>query len=155
MACKSLSHVETAFRTCKTVDLKVRPIYHHLSTRVRAHVFLCMLAYYVEWHMRRDLAPILFEDDDKATAEKLRQSVAAPAQRSPRALRKAGTKKTEDGFRVHSFSGLMTNLATIVDNRIDPKLPGLQPFHKFTTPSALQRKALALLDVKICRGQYR
>ena len=155
LAYKSLSHVEKAFRTCKSVDLKVRPIHHRLPTRVRAHVFLCMLAYYVEWHMRRDLAPILFEDDDKATAEMLRHSVVAPARRSPRAMRKAQTKKTDDGFPVHSFSGVMANLATIADNRIDPRLPDVEPFHKVTTPSAFQRKALELLGVKICRGQYR
>ncbi len=155
LAYKSLAHVEKAFRTCKSIDLKVRPIHHRLETRVRAHVFLCMLAYYVEWHMRRDLAPILFEDDDKATAEMLRHSVVAPARRSPRALRKAQTKKTDEGFPVHSFSGVMANLATIADNRIDPRLAGAEPFHKFTTPSAFQRKALELLGIKICRGQYR
>jgi len=155
LAYKSLAHVEKAFRACKSVDLKVRPIYHHLSTRVRAHVFLCMLAYYVEWHMRRKLAPILFEDDDKPTAEKLRDSVVAPARRSPRALRKARTKKTDAGLPVHSFSGIMANLANIADNRIDPRLPGVEPFHKFTTPSALQNKALELLGVRIFRGQYR
>ncbi|MFC1835938.1 transposase, partial [Thermodesulfobacteriota bacterium] len=70
-AYKSLAHVEKAFRTCKRIDLKARPIHHRLETRVRAHVFLCILAYYVEWHMRRDLAPILFEEDDKVSAEML------------------------------------------------------------------------------------
>lgn len=86
---KKLSDVERAFRSYKTVDLKVRPIYHHLPDRVRAHVFLCMLAYYVEWHMRQKLAPMLFDDDDVETAEELRKSVVAPAERSPRALEKA------------------------------------------------------------------
>ncbi|MFC1835324.1 hypothetical protein ACFL2Q_11410 [Thermodesulfobacteriota bacterium] len=105
--------------------------------------------------MRRDLAPILFEEDDKVSAEMLRHSVVAPARRPPRALRKAQTEKTDEGFPVHSFSGLMANLATIADNRIDPRLAGAEPFHKFTTPSAFQRKALELLGINIYLGQYR
>lgn len=148
-AYKSLSNVEKAFRTFKSVDLKVRPIHHHLADRVRAHVLMCMLAYYVEWHMRRNLAPILFEDDDKQTADLLRHSVVAPAKRSVRAMRKAQTKKTEDGTPVHSFSGVMANLATIVRNRIQPKIAGVEHFHKITTPSPFQQKALDLLRVKL------
>ena len=93
-AYKRLSRVERAFRSLKTVDLKLRPIFHHAADRVRAHVFVCMLAYYVEWHMRQRLAPILFDDDDKETAEKARKSVVAAAQRSPRAMKKAATKRT-------------------------------------------------------------
>jgi len=92
-AYKSLSAVERAFRSFKTVDLKVRPIYHHLSDRVRSHVFLCMLAYYVEWHMRRLPAPLLFDDHDLAAAQALRESIVAPARVSPAAARKARTKK--------------------------------------------------------------
>jgi len=84
-AYKDLGHVEQAFRSYKTVDLKVRPIYHYLVDRVRAHVFLCMLAYYVEWHMRQALAPLLFDDDDKATAEAQRDSPVVPAKPSPSA----------------------------------------------------------------------
>ena len=84
-ASKTLAAVERAFRSLKTVDLYVRPIGHRLTERVRAHVFLCMLAYYVEWHMRQVLAPLLFDDDDKAAGEARRTSVVAPAQRSPRA----------------------------------------------------------------------
>ena len=80
---KSLSGVERAFRSLKTVDLHVRPIHHRDSDRVRAHIFLCMLAYYVEWHMRQDLAPLLFDDEDQAAGEKRRASVVAPAQSSP------------------------------------------------------------------------
>ena len=82
-AYKSLAQVERAFRCLKTVDLHVRPIHHWLEDRVRAHVFLCMLAYYVEWHMRARLAPMLYDDDDKAAAEALRESPVAKAQRSP------------------------------------------------------------------------
>ena len=97
-AYKSLATVERAFRSLKTVDLKVRPIHHRLEDRVRCHIFLCMLAYYVEWHMRRDLAPILFDDDDRAQAQRQRRSVVAPAKRSTRALEKARTKQTHDGL---------------------------------------------------------
>jgi transposase len=147
-AYKSLSEVEKAFRTLKTL-LKVRPIHHRLEDRVRAHIFMCTLAYYVEWHMRRKLAPILFEDDDQETAEALRHSVVAPARRSPRAVRKAQTKTTDDGTPVHSFSGVMANLATIVKNRIQPKLAGIEPFHKVTLPSRFQQKVLDLLGVKL------
>jgi len=148
-AYKSLSNVEKAFRACKTFSLKVRPIHHHLPDRVRAHVFLCMLAYYVEWHMRQKLAPILFEDDDKQTAESLRYSVVAPAQRSSNAKRKAQTKKTDDDIPVHSFKGLMANLGTIVNSRIKSQIAGVEPFNKITVPSTLQRKAFDLLRVKL------
>lgn len=97
---KRLSTVERAFRSCKTVDLHVRPIYHQLPERVRAHVLLCMLAYYVEWHMRQKLAPLLFEDEDPAAGEALRSSIVAPAERSPSAQRKASTLRTSDGLRL-------------------------------------------------------
>jgi transposase len=103
LAYKRLAAAERAFRSLKTVDLRVRPIHHRLEERVRAHVFLCMLAYYLEWHMRRELAPILFDDDDKQEAQELRDSVVAKAQRSTRAMAKARDKATEDGQPVHSF----------------------------------------------------
>ena len=105
-AYKDLSKVERAFRCFKSVDLKVRPLHHHRADRVRAHVLLCMLAYYVEWHMRRALAPLLFDDHDPAAAEQQRTSVVAPARRSPAALAKAGRKRTEDDLPVHSFRTL-------------------------------------------------
>src|SRR5206468_375708 len=95
---KSLARVERAFRCIKTVDLQVRPVHHWLADRVRAHVFLCMLAYYVEWHMRQQLAPMLFDDTDKNAAEALRTSVVAQAQRSPTAVNKQTTGLTEDGL---------------------------------------------------------
>jgi transposase len=117
---KSLSGVERAFRSLKTVDLQVRPIHHRLPDRVRAHILLCMLAYYVEWHMRQLLAPILFDDDDKAQAQAARASIVAPAQRSASAKLKALTKQTGDGLKVHSFQTLLGDLATIVKNRIQP-----------------------------------
>ena len=104
---KRLAEVERAFRSLKSVDLKLRPIHHRLEERVRAHVLLCLLAYYVEWHMRQALAPILFDDDDPAAAEAARTSVVAPAQRSQRAQRKASTKLTADDAPLHSFQTLL------------------------------------------------
>jgi hypothetical protein len=100
---KSLARVERAFRCIKTVDLNVRPVYHWLEGRVRAHVFLCMLAYYLEWHMRQRLAPMLFDDTDTDEAEALRRSVVAPAQCSKAAIKKQTTAMTPDGLPVHSF----------------------------------------------------
>ena len=88
------------------MDLNVRPIHHRLANQVRSHVFLCMLAYYVEWHMRKSLATVLFDDDDKSEGDTLRSSVVAPAQRSPRTKRKASTKLTDDNMPVHSFQTL-------------------------------------------------
>lgn len=143
---KNLSNVERAFRSLKTVDLKIRPVYHRLDDRVRAHVFLCMLAYYVEWHMREKLAPILFDDEDADYAETLRDSVVAPAVRSPAAVNKDRTKRTEEGLPVHSFRGLLENLCTLVKDlmRIGDHD---HTFHLKTTPTALQRKAFDLLGV--------
>ena len=148
-AYKGLAVVERAFRSYKTVDLKVRPIYHYLADRVRAHVFLCMLAYYVEWHMRQKLAPMLFDDEDKALVHKQRASIVAPAQPSPKARRKVRTKRTDDGYPVHSFHTLLADLATIVKNRIQPTLPGVEAFDQITRPSPLQQRALDLLGVRL------
>lgn len=148
-AYKALSEVERAFRSYKTVDLRVRPIYHYLADRVRAHVLLCMLAYYVEWHMRQALAPMLFDDDDKAAAEAPRASVVAPAQPSAKARRKASRQRTDAGEPVHSFQTLLADLATIVKNRIEPKIAGAQPFDQVTRPTPLQQKVLALLRVRL------
>ena len=146
---KRLSTVERAFRSCKTLDLHVRPIYHQLSERVRAHVFLCMLAYYVEWHMRQKLAPMLFEDEDPATGRALRSSVVAPAQRSPSALRKVSTLRTTDGLPVHSFTTLLKELATLTKNRIQPKTLASPAFDTLARPTQLQQKALSLLAVVV------
>jgi transposase len=146
-AYKALSEVERAFRSYKTVDLRVRPIYHYLAERVCAHVLLCMLAYYVEWHMRQALAPMLFDDDDKAAAEAQRTSVVAPAQPSAKARRKASRQRTDAGEPVHSFQTLLADLATIVKNRIEPKIAGTQPFDQVTRPTPLQQKVLDLLRV--------
>jgi hypothetical protein len=148
-AYKGLSKAERAFRCLKTVDLKVRPIHHRLADRVRAHVLLCMLAYYVEWHMRQAWAPILFDDDDPAAGEALRDSPVAPAKRSPGARRKAARKRTDQGEPVHSFQTLLADLATIAKNRIQPNVPGAEPFEKTTQPTALQARALSLLGVPL------
>jgi DDE family transposase len=148
-AYKSLATVERAFRSLKTVDLYVRPIGHRLTERVRAHVLLCMLAYYVEWHMRQALAPLLFDDDDKAMAEAQRGSVVAPAQRSPRARRKAQTQQTDDGRPVHSFQTLLRNLGTITKNQIRFVHSPLETTEMLTTPTPLQQRALDLLQVPL------
>jgi transposase len=146
---KSLSGVERAFRSLKTVDLHVRPIHHRLPDRVRAHILLCMLAYYVEWHMRQLLAPILFDDHDKPQAQAARASIVAPARRSAAAHRKAATKKTDEGLNVHSFQTLPGDLATIVKNRILPKDKKIPAFDMLTTPTTLQQHAFDLLGVTL------
>ncbi len=144
---KSLARVERAFRCIKTVDLQVRPVRHWLADRVRAHVFLCMLAYYVEWHMRQRLAPMLFDDTDKDAAEALRTSVVAQAQRSPTAVNKQTTGLTEDGLPVHSFRTLLADLATLARNTITTAIAPLYPLTVLTRPTTIQQKALDLLGV--------
>ena len=144
---KRLAQVERAFRSLKTVDLHVRPIGHRAADRVRAHVFLCMLAYYVEWHMRDALAPMLFDDDDPDTGEASRGSVVQPAQRSPRAKAKARTKRTADGQPVHSFRTLLEDLRTICLNRVRLLRAEGAEFDRITTPTPLQQRAFSLLHV--------
>ena len=143
---KALAQVERAFRAFNT-DLDIRPIRHRTEQRVRAHVFLRMLSYYITGHMHDRLAPILFTDDDKATAEAARRSPAAPAARSPRALAKAAAKRTEGNLPVHSLTSLLTGLATICLNQIQPADPAVPGFRLVTTPTPLQRQALDLLGV--------
>jgi transposase len=146
---KSLSRVERAFRCIKTVDLHVRPVHHWLAGRVRAHVFLCMLAYYLEWHMRQALAPLLFDDTDQAAGEAKRSSVVAKAQRSPSALHKQNTGATPDGLPVHSFRTLLADLATLARNTIVTAVaPGL-PLTVLTRPTAVQQRAFELLGVAV------
>ena len=143
---KSLSMVERVFRSAKSVDLKVRPIHHYLADRVRAHILLCMLAYYVKWHMRQALAPILFDDDDPAVAQAQRDSIVAPAKRSSKALDKAHSKRTEDGLPVHSFQTLLADLATVAKNTVVMNQTTMQII---TTPTPLQQRALELLKVSL------
>ena len=151
LAYKGLSVVERAFRCLKTVDLKLRPIYHRLPDRVRAHALICMLAYYVEWHLRRKLAPLLFDDDDLGAKEPQRDSIVAPAQRSPKALRKAQSKQTDDAWPVQSFHDLLASLGTLCKNRVLPKSPGAVPFDMLTTANPLQKHVFDLLEV--CPGK--
>jgi hypothetical protein len=146
-AYKSLAQVERAFRSVKTVDLEIRPIYHYASPRVRAHVFLCMLSYYLEWQMRQALAPILFDDHDHATAEASRTSPVAKAEPSPAAKRKARTKRTYDGVPVHSFRTLLADLATIARNVVSFGKAGEMTV--ITRPTKIQQRALDLLGIKI------
>jgi hypothetical protein len=146
---KSLSQVERAFRCIKTVDLHVRPIYHWLADRVRAHVFLCMLAYYLEWHMRQELAPMLFDDTDKEAAWAARASVVAPAQRSEAAIRKQTTGVTPDGLPVHSFRTLLADLATLTRNTIVTAIAPALPLIVLARPTPVQRRAYELLQLAL------
>lgn len=142
---KSLAQVERAFRSIKTMDLKVRPIHHHLENRVRAHIFLCMLAYYVEWHMRQAWRELMFADEDQAA--KLARDPVAPAKRSDAAMKKVLSLSLEDGSPTHSFQTLMVQLQTIVRNTCrTPKSAADAPsFQITTTPSDKQKKALELI----------
>jgi hypothetical protein len=143
---KALAQVERAFRAFNT-DLDIRPIRHRTEDRVRAHVFLRMLSYYLSWHMQDRLAALLFTDDDKPAAQAARTSPVAPAGRSPRARAKAAAKHTPDDLTVHSFATLLADLATICLNTIAPADPALPGFRLVTTPTPLQRQAFELLGV--------
>ena len=120
-------------------------MYHWLADRVRSHVFLCMLAYYLEWHMRQCLAPMLFDDTDKEKAETQRRSVVAQAQRSKAAVRKQTTGVTPDGLPVHSFRSLLADLATLARNTIITAITPLYPLTVLTRPTSIQQKAFDLL----------
>ena len=141
---KALSQVERAFRSLKTIDLHVRPIHHRLEDRVRSHIFLCMLAYYVEWHMREAWRPLMFADEDQQA--KATRDPVAPAKRSEAADQKAASHQLADGTMVHSFQTLLHSLSAIVRNQCrthgDEDMP---TFMVTTTPTPEQRRALALL----------
>jgi len=143
---KSLANVERAFRSFKTMDLKVRPIHHHTADRVRAHIFLCMLAYYVEWHLREAWRELMFADTDQQA--KATRDPVAPAQRSAAALAKVKRRTLDDGMPVHSFATLIAELATLVRNTCrTPRADTTAPtFAVITTPSAIQQRALDLLQ---------
>jgi hypothetical protein len=143
---KSLARVERAFRSLKTVDLELRPVFHWTAPRVRAHVLLCMLAYYLEWHMRQALAPMLFDDHDRAAADAARSSPVAKATPSPLAAGKAATKHTDEGLPVHSFRSLLGDLATLTRNTV--RLGRNTTFALLATPTAVQRRALDLLGLE-------
>jgi hypothetical protein len=144
---KSLSQVERAFRSIKTVDLEIRPIYHWLEDRVRAHVLLCMLAYHVEWHMRGALAPMLYEDDEKEALLAERSSPVTKAPRSDKARAKEATHRTADGLPVHSFQSLIADLGTLCLNTL---VTALSPDYQITVatrPTPIQAKAFELLGI--------
>ena len=143
---KALAQVERAFRAFST-DLDIRPIRHRTEDRIRAHVFLRMLSYYITWHMHQRLAPLLFTDDDKPAARAARPSPVAPAARSPKAMAKAAAKRTDDDLPVHSFATLLTDLATVCLNTIAPADQALPGFRLVTTPTAVQRQAFDLLGM--------
>ncbi|MGA9850261.1 MAG: IS1634 family transposase, partial [Roseiarcus sp.] len=147
LAYKGLSHAERGFRDIKSGDLDVRPIHHRRAHRVRAHVFLCMLAYYVVWHMKRDLAPMLFKDDDPAAAAAQRSSPVAKAKVSPAARRKASKKRTEDGQPVHSFRTLLQDLANLTRNSV--RFGDARPATILSRPTQTQTRAFQLLGLKI------
>jgi hypothetical protein len=147
---KDLADVERFFRTLNT-ELDVRPIRHRLADRVRAHMFLRMLSYYISWHMKHALAPILFTDNDKPAAAAKRADPVAPAQRSDEALSKAARKRTHNDDPVHSFTSLLADLATICANHIQPT-NDLAAFTMITTPTPLQRRAFELLGVSHRHG---
>jgi hypothetical protein len=144
---KRLAQVERAFRILKSLDLELRPIHHRLAERVRAHVLICWLAYYVEWHMRRALAPLLFQDEHRG--EPPAASPVAPARRSASAEAKARRKRNADNLPVQSFRDLLRDLATIVKNRIQPALKSVAPFDIVTRPTPLQKQALQLLGLAL------
>jgi hypothetical protein len=145
-AYKSLARVERAFRSLKTIDLDLRPVFHWTAPRVRAHVLLCMLAYYLEWHMRQRLAPILFDDHDRAAADALRPAPVAKAQSAPAATRKATRKQTDDGLPVHSFRSLLADLATLTRNTV--RFGRAATFDLLATPTQTQRRAFDLLGLE-------
>ena len=147
---KDLADVERFFRTLNS-ELDVRPIRHRLADRVRAHMFLRMLSYYISWHMKQALAPILFVDNDKPAAAAKRADPVAAAQRSDKALTKAARKRTDDDYPVHSFTSLLADLATICANQIQPT-DDMPAFTKITTPTPLQRRAFELLDISHRHG---
>ena len=142
---KSLSQVERAFRSLKTVDLKVRPIHHRLADRVRAHLFLCLLAYYVAWHLKEAWRALLFADEDPAA--KATRDPVAPAERSAGAKAKIARRHHEDGTPIHSFPTLLTELATIVRNTCRTSAEADAPTFSVTTqPNPLQKRAMELID---------
>ena len=153
-AYKSLASVERAFLTMKTSRLRIRPVHVYSEDHVRAHVFLCMLAYHVEWHMRQRLASILFEDDDREGARAQRNSPVEKAEVSKSAKAKADTKRTPDGLPVHSFTTLLSDLGTLMLNHAS--LPG-QPDSRFllaSEPTELQARAFELLGMDPDRDAY-
>jgi hypothetical protein len=145
---KSLSLVERGFRCIKTVDLHVRPVYHWLADRVRAHVFLCMLAYYLEWHMRQKLAPMLFDDTDKQRPRRERKSVVAQAQRSKAAVEEADHRADRGWLAGAQLPSLLADLATLARNTITTAITPHYPLTVLTRPTPVQQMAFDLLGIQ-------
>jgi hypothetical protein len=148
---KSLARVERAFRCMKTVDLDIRPVFHWTAPRVRAHVLPCVLAYYLEWHMRQALAPVLFDDEDKAAAEASRASPVARAQVSDAARKKACARLSDPAhgevLAVHSFRTLLADLGTLTKNTVC--FGGKSELTVLAKPTAPQHRALGLLGADL------
>jgi hypothetical protein len=152
-AYKDLARVEQAFRSLKSIDLQIRPVHHWIGPRVRAHVFLCMLGYYIEWHLREAWAPILFHDHDRAAAQAQRVSPVAAAETSDAAKRKRIARRTDDGLPVSSFRDLLDHLATMTLNLVaSPHAPNAT-ITLTAKPTPLQARALELLGVAPSRVQ--
>lgn len=150
---KRLSLAESAFRTLKGIDIKIRPIHHRLEERVRAHIFLCMLSYYLEWHLRRAWASMLFDDEHPGAHEK--NSPVLPAIRSEGALKKVNTKRADDGSVVHSFKSLMSKLSSVVLNDVRiPAMPKIDSFRVITKPDITQKKAFDLIGLDIMKDLH-
>jgi hypothetical protein len=152
-AYKNLARIERAFRALKTIDMHVRPIFHWSAPRVRAHVFLCMLAYYVEHHMRQKLAPLIYDETDRETAARMRASIVAKAQRSPSARAKEATGRTEDGLPVHSFQSLLADLSAYARIEASTAFNENYVFTLYSQPTPVQRRAFELLGVHPARTQ--
>ena len=152
-AYKGLARVERAFRSLKTVDIHLRPIFHWTTPRVRAHVLLCMLAYHVEHHIRARLAPMLYDETDHEAAAALRASIVAKAERSEAARRKQTTGLTDDGLPVHSFQSLLADLATYARIQATTALNDKYVFTLHTRPTPIQQRAFELLAVNPDRTQ--
>ena len=152
-AYKDLARVERAFRCLKTVDLDIRPIRHWAEERVRAHVFLCMLAYHVEWHLRQALAPLLFHDTEIEAARARRPSPVAKTEPSPQVLAKKATKRNHDGLTVMAFGDLMAHLGTLARNTVCASLQKGHSFTLHTRPTQIQETAFRLLDIDPVRVQ--
>ena len=146
-AYKSLANVERAFRSMKTVELNVRPVFHYSEQRMRAHVFLCMLGYYVEWHMRQRLKPMLFDDEHLDEASASRASPVLKAVRSGHALAKDASKLADDGLPLHSFRTLLKDLATLAYNITHTSLNPNAKIVITTRPTPVQAKAFRLLGL--------
>ena len=152
-AYKDLARVERAFRSLKSVDLQIRPIHHWIEPRVRAHVFLCVLAHHVEWHLRAAWAPILFHDHDRDAAQRERASPVAAADISEAAKRKRGRRRSDDGLPITSFGDLLGHLATLTLNVVAPPGAPHASFVLAAKPTPLQRKAFELIGAPLPRVQ--